>query len=254
MKTKNKYAALLCGIVSLSSVAMANNAHPANPSANALVQAKAADVKPQDIIDKYIQAIGGKDNIDKIKTIHSTGTATVQGTALGYETKKMSPNKFLIVVSLNGSTVSKQVFDGTTGYADQQGNKKDFAADDIKKYNEVKGLFPQEYYATAGYTLALKGSTKVNDKPAYTIEVTSPSGIRSTEYYDSVSHLLVRQDIDVSSMSVIATFDNYKAVNNVLIPYKLSQDINTSNGEMTIDIAADSITANANDVAETDFK
>ncbi|MDE1193509.1 MAG: hypothetical protein PW786_15385 [Arachidicoccus sp.] len=254
MKTLITYGALLFSMANFTSIASAKNISPIHHHSHIVIQKNIYEVKPQEIIDKYIQAIGGKDNLDKIKTIHSTGNASVQGQELPYETKRMNPNKLLVNVSMNGQTVSKQVFDGIAGYKEQMGNKADYSADEIKKYGEAKGLFPQEFYATAGYALTAKGTTKVNEKAAYIIEVTSPSGIKSTEYYDSVSYLLVRQDVSQNGLDLSIIFDNYKPVNNVLFPYKLTQSISTANGVMEVGIIADSIIVNGNDVADADFK
>lgn len=255
MKTKSKYALLFCGVVCSSSVAFSNNHFDKiQPRNNITVASKIDDVKPQNIIDQYIQAIGGKQNIDQVKTISSSGSISMQGMSMPYEVKSMNPNKISIVATMNGSIASKQVFDGKKGYKEQMGNKADLTDDEMKPYLDQKGLFPQEYYVSANYILVLKSTDKINDKPAYVIEVTSPSGYKTTEYYDSASHLLVRQDVNQQGINVSTIFSDYRVVNNVLLPFKMTQNIQTPSGDMAMDFITDTYTINGNDVTDADFQ
>src|ERR1700755_1269307 len=213
MKSTIRYIYFVCGIISLSSTAFVNR----------------SDIDPINIINKYIQAIGGKENVDKLKTIHCSGSVLIveSGVAdpidrlkLTYDSKGMGPNKHSIIVSANGDIISKDVFDGVTGYKKQPGSRAELIPDDVKGFKVLKGIIPQEFYGTSGYSLLYKGTTTIDNRSAYIIEVTPPSGNKITEYYDSLSCLLVRQDIIQNEVPLTLMLGDYRSVNNVLFPYK----------------------------------
>ena len=81
----------------------------------------------------------------------------MRGQALATTSKKMAPNMEITEVNMATMTVMKQVFDGTTGYQSQMGNKKDFEAVTIAEKKEAPVIFPQLYYGE-GYQLELQGT------------------------------------------------------------------------------------------------
>ena len=181
----------------------------------------------------------------------------IHGMALNYQSKQMSPNMEVTNVEMNGNTVMHKVFDGKTGSMTQMGNKQDLGADEIAEGLETKGLFPQLFYKDGGYKLESAGIEKVGANDAYKINVTSPSGKKSSEYYDVNSGLLVKnirttkangQDIDQS-----IEFSNYKKVEDVMFPFTDSVSVQTPQGAQEFVIDIDDVKVNTGVTAE-DFK
>ena len=133
---------------------------------SAMVGSVTAAPKPQDIINNYIKAIGGADELAKVTSINSTGEMVVQGMTMQTTEKKMAPNMEMTEVKMNGMTAMRQTFDGTTGSKAQMGNKKDLDADELAEKKGVKSIFPQLGYAN-GYTLEAGGTDKVDGSDAY---------------------------------------------------------------------------------------
>ena len=73
---------------------------------------KAVDpsVTAKTIFDKYIQAIGGKDAVAKVKSVFMIADAEIQGQKLKLETKTTVSGKFSQIVSMGGMVISKQIF------------------------------------------------------------------------------------------------------------------------------------------------
>ncbi len=143
----------------------------------------AVNISANDIIAKYIAAIGGADELKKVNSYSSTGEMTVQGTKLTLTEKKLAPNLELTEMQMGGQTVVHEVFDGAKGYQTQMGNKKDMTDEELADKKDEKGLFPQLYYNDGTFKLEVAGVEKVGDANAYKIKVTGPSGKASTEYY-----------------------------------------------------------------------
>ena len=64
-----------------------------------------------DVVNKYFEAIGGKEKAMAVKTTMMVSNATIQGTPLVMTTKASAPNKTLMTISVMGNTMQKVVFD-----------------------------------------------------------------------------------------------------------------------------------------------
>lgn len=225
------------------------------PPANVKTPA-ATSVTAKDVIAKYITAIGGADELKKINSVSVTGEMSMQGMNLVVTEKKMAPNMSLMEINMNGQAVIRKAFNGTTGYQSQMGNKKAMEGDELNDSKNAKGIFDQLYY-NDGYKLELAGTEKVNGMDAYKLNITSPSGSKSTEYYDVVSGYLVKNEktIKGGGQKVLNSveFSNYKKVGNVMFPFTNSISVQSDRGTQEFVIEVKDIKLNT-DVKADDFK
>ncbi len=216
-----------------------------------------SNVSPNEIISKYIKAIGGENELKEIKSVAITGKMNMQGMALDYEQKQMSPNMEVTNIIMNGNPVVHKFFNGKTGSTTQMGNTQDLTADEIEEGVETKGLFPQLFYKAGSYKLDDGGTEKVGTNDAYKINVTSPSGKKSTEYYDINSGYLVKtvRSTKTNGQEVQQSieFSNYKKVADVMFPFTDAVSVQTAAGAQEFVINIDDIKVNAGVSAE-DFK
>ena len=217
----------------------------------------ASDKTPDEIIGSYIKAIGGENKLKDVKSVAVTGKMNVQGMALDYEQKQMSPNMEVTNVVMNGNPVVHRVFDGKTGSMTQMGNKQDLSEDEIAQGLENKGIFPQVFYKEAGYKLDNAGIEKVGGNDAYKINVTSPSGIKSTEYYDVNSGYLVKAVRNVKTggqeVQQSVEFSNYKEVGSIMFPFTDNVSVETPAGSQEFTVDVEDVKLNTG-VAAEDFK
>jgi hypothetical protein len=92
-------------------------------------------VTAKNVIDKYIEAIGGEDKVMAINSVMITSSAKVQGIAITAIDKMATPNKMAKVISGMGQVFQKVIFDGKKGYQEVQGRRIDMTPDQI---NEIK--------------------------------------------------------------------------------------------------------------------
>lgn len=226
----------------------------AKPVSQAANEAKKVDVtvNAATIIKKYLDAIGGEATLQTINTINIDFDASVQGMSLTGNVKKMNPDKELTTVSLNGNTVVKNVFDGTKGYIEMQGQKKDMEAREISNKKEMGGIFRQLKYSQPDYKLSVDGIEKINGEDAYKLIVTSASGKKNTEYYDVKSGLLKKvESTEITAAGETPTvleYKDYKKFGSILFP---STWVNQA-GSQTVDITVKDIKINEA-VAAADF-
>jgi len=228
------------------------NAKPVAAKATAAVNMTA-----EQILQKYFAASGGADELKKITSLTLKGIMTVQGMQLDATTKRAAPNLELMELSMNGASAFKQVFNGTTGYQMQMGQKQDMDADEIAMKKDIKGVFPQLYYGDGPYKTEVAGIEKVGDADAYKIKITAPSGNTYAEFYDVSSGLLVKEEVSLkmggADVTSTTEYSNYKKVDNIMLPFTTTQSVQTAQGTQEFTLEAKEYKLNEA-ISEDDFK
>ena len=182
------------------------------------------------ILDKYVQAIGGKAAIEKHTSRIMKGAFDVPAMGLSgsAEIYAKAPDKSLAVITIPGFGVVREGFDGTIGWAEdpQTGLREKSGAElattklDAYFHRElnIKKLYPK---------IMLKGEDKVGDRAAYVLEATPPEGDPEKWYFDVKNGFLLRTDAERESpfgkIPIEFYFDNYKEVDGVKLPFSLRQ-------------------------------
>ena len=200
------------------------------------------------IISKYITAIGGEAAIKAVTALQQTGEMDMQGNKLAVTIKNMAPNLSSFEISMGGQTAMKQAFNGTTGYQMQMGKKTELTGDDLTDKKEDKGFISQFYYATDGTKMESAGAAKVGTADAYKVNVTSASGKKKTEYYDTKTGLLLKEEKTIKKGTMEITqsteYSDYKKVGDVLFPHTINQSIQTAQGSQDFAIIIKEIKVN----------
>ncbi|WP_350286459.1 pitrilysin family protein [uncultured Croceitalea sp.] len=176
----------------------------------------------ENVIEKYLEAIGGKDKLEAVESYAMVAEAEMQGMKLELEMKKTSKNQFMQDVRMMGNSMQKQVIDGDRGYMMAQGQRKDLTEEEIKALKEESAAFPELNYLVAG-NITLEGIEAVGDKKAYKLKITD----EKTVFYDVESGLKLQevqvQEVQGQTMQQNMRLSDYKDVSGILFPFKLSQ-------------------------------
>lgn len=230
-------------------------AQPVSAATSSTKTAPAVEAKT--IISDYLTALGGIEELKKVKSVVSNLGMSMQGMTLDVQEKKMFPNMELTTVKMGGNIVNKNLFDGTTGYQEQMGQKKEMTKDEIEEKKAQTSIFDQVDYLTGNYKLKVAGTEKVEGKDAYKVEVTLPAGKSQVEYYDIQSHLLVRvvKDVQANNMTIsnTITFADYKKVGNVMFPFTQQVSVSANGQEQNFEMKVTDIKLNEG-VTAADFK
>ncbi len=203
-----------------------------------------AGLTATNVVDSYFKAIGGADKVHAIKSIMTSSDAKVQGMAINLTTKIAAPNKTSVVVFGMGQTLSKQIFDGSKGYVEQQGRRTDLAGEKLKEAKENPGLFKDDSYKSG----KLDRIVSLEGKPAYVII----SG-KIEAYYDVKTGLKVKEVATSKAggkeVKTPVNFSDYKTVNGIKFPHKISMKM----GPMSLEFIVKEIKINEG-VTDADFK
>ncbi|MFN6245917.1 MAG: insulinase family protein [Chitinophagaceae bacterium] len=144
------------------------------------------------LINKTVEAMGGKASIEKIKDVQLNGKVGVMGQSIDVVQKIIQPGSAVMLMSMGGMVISKQaVVDGKYEVS-QQGMQAPIT-DDLKEgLDESAYLVPELMYQQKGYTLNIVGIEQVDGKDAIDVELTAPSGKKSHRFYDKETYLLVK--------------------------------------------------------------
>lgn len=200
-------------------------ANPSKPGKIAIPQGMNA----QKVIDKYLEARGGKANIKALKNSTAHMSAEIMpGRKLDIK-NVVANGKSYTESGMGGMVMSKQVYDGQKLWMEMQGQKQEMPAEKAKDAAVTSYVVPETAYESLGCQVTLSGVEKVGDKPAYALEVTTPSGEKMTEYFDMESGLKVRTAKSVKTpqgeMTITVEYEDYRPVAGVLFPHSIAMPL-----------------------------
>jgi predicted Zn-dependent peptidase len=203
-----------------------------------------AGVTASSVVDKYFDAIGGKNKVAAVKSVKISSEAKVQGMLLNLIQKSATPNKSSIIVSMGGNVMSKNVFDGAKGYQEARGQKKELDGKELEVAKKNISLFSDEAYRKG----TLDRIEPINGKKAYVIKFD-----KKEIFYDMESGLKLKEVSTVKGpqgeVKDPVEFSNYKEVNGVKFPYLMVRSM----GPMKLNFEVKEIKINEG-VSDADFQ
>ena len=198
-----------------------------------------------DVVNKYFEAIGGKEKAMAVKTTMMVSNATIQGTPLVMTTKASAPNKTLMTISVMGNTMQKVVFNGEKGYQEVQGRKTDMKPEDITEGKEANAIFNDLNY-TSGKLTRIE---PIDGKNTIVLKIGNEE-----IFYDMTSGLKVKaiktvKTPDGKEVKVPTTFGDYKPVEGIMFPHS----IEIKSGPMNLNFKISEIKINKG-VEDKDFE
>jgi outer membrane lipoprotein-sorting protein len=190
-------------------------------------QAQTAD----ELIEKNLQAKGGREKLKAVQTLRMTGKMNVgPGAEAPFTLELKRPNRGRIEFTLQGMT-GIQGYDGTTGWMVMPFlGKKDpetMAAEDLKTMeNQFDFEGPLVDYKAKGHQVELVGKEEVEGAPVYRLKVTKKNGDISNLFLDGEYFLEIRDESKVTQrgqeVEIISTFGDYKPVDGLVFAHSLS--------------------------------
>jgi hypothetical protein len=149
-----------------------------------------------DIIAKYIAAIGGKDKLDAIKNIYMEGNINQGGVQIPLKIWKVSRKSMRTEFSFNGMTGYNIVrTDSGWSFVPFQGQKtpEPMTADQVKEAQpqlDAGGTLTN--YKKYGYKVTYEGKDDVDGTDAYKLKVVISDSLSETYYIDMTSYYILR--------------------------------------------------------------
>lgn len=186
--------------------------------------AAAANMTVQQVLDKYIAAIGGKDKLMAVKDLTMTMAANVMGQSLEMKIAQKAPDKTYQSMSMGGVTQQESILNGDKGKVSVGGQSQAMPAEQIADAKEQAVLFTEMQFDKLGYKTKLVGTENVGTVNAFVVEAESPSGKKQTLFFDTKTYLKIKESSNVPGpngqiMTVSTDLGDYQAVDGVLFPF-----------------------------------
>lgn len=185
------------------------------------------------IIDRYVEALGGAAAIQKITSRISRGTVEILGSGASgtIEFYEKAPNKQMHLLTVPDLFTSYGGFNGTIGWGFDQEKKKatELKGKDLESLKVDSEFYKAIQIKVPTSKLTFKGEEKIQfrDGPrqTYVVEAKPETGNSRKMYFDTESGLLIRRDTQDSSsegkVPVREFYLDYKNVDGVMVPFTI---------------------------------
>lgn len=167
------------------------------------------------IVEKYLEAIGGKAKLEAVNTIKQVSTAEIQGMAMEMELLVDKAQGTAVQnVKMGGNTMSKITITEDRAQAVMMGQTQDLPEEMAGPMKSYLDIFPELGYAKRGATLELDGIAAVNGEQAYKVKVTFGE-VTSVDFFSIESGLKLQSE---NPQTGTVIFKNYKEFDGILFP------------------------------------
>lgn len=224
---------------------------PANSTNPAKLAKKLHDPKAIEIINKYLEILGGKDALKNVnsysavgKFVLKIGSQTTQG---NYTLDRKFPNKFAEDIKITGVASLRTIFDGNKLFTENS-----FESGTEEKDESAKSA--TALWANIREMLDVEKDARIISSPSeetldgkQVISITVINGEDIVFYFfDKITGLLSKRLTSYFAYQ----FDDYKKFDGILFPTKIIQ---SDNSEGTIDITISDVKVNV-EISEDKFK
>lgn len=197
---------------------------PAGPGAQASPTPRPAMPSADEIINKYVAAIGGQAAIDKLKTRVMKGSInTSSGLTLTYEIDQSAPDRaYEIFVSPRGTM--ERAVSGNVGWEKNPQGLRDITGQQFADLKMSLQLF-RNLKLKEQYTNIRVGGRKekIGERDVYLLIGTTADKKRERLFFDAETGLLLRRVSYTETMIGIipeqTDFDDYRDVDGVKLPF-----------------------------------
>lgn len=187
-----------------------------------------------ELVEKSIQAQGGREKIDAVKSARMTGKLAMgQGMEAPMVIETVEPNKIRMEMTFQGMTMI-QAYDGKSGWQVQpfMGKTEPEAMNeqDLKAMeDQLDNMDLLTKYKEKGHTLELVGKEELEGSPVYKLKLTKKNGEVMNIYLDAETYLQVKQTgkakMQGQEVETETSLSDYKEVGGILYPHSIQTKV-----------------------------
>jgi hypothetical protein len=176
------------------------------------------------ILDRYVQALGGAEALTKITTRVAKGSRIgADGVLVPEEVYQKAPDKLLTITSYP-QVVFSNGFNGTTGWGHSSREGATPLPDQLLAQLKRDAVFYKELKTEQLYpSLTVLGKTPVRDAEAYVVQAKPVDGPLEKLFFDVKTGLLVRRytesDTPLGKLPLQTDYEDYRDVDGVKQPF-----------------------------------
>ena len=204
---------------------------------------------PATVIAKYLEAVGGEEKIQTIKNASMTAEASFQGQIIEIKTIADSENSRLMQsTAVGGNVMQKTLFVDGKGQMVMMGQTQELTEETVAMLKPQTFVFPEQHYEEMGFKLAYIGEEDLEGVAVHKLEMTSPTGIVTQEFYSVESGLKLKTS---SESAGDISYSDYQEVDGILMPMLLT----IKNPMLPVALEAKIVSVKFNQIlTDTDFQ
>ncbi|RKR11976.1 hypothetical protein C8C83_3734 [Flavobacterium sp. 90] len=184
------------------------------------INAQQQDEKAVAIINKELDAMGGKNFIKSIKTLYTNSETQMEGRTANWVVKEMKPNIGSFEIVYGERVVFKSWYDGKVGYNLSSGQKTVANQDNFKDKAFKKNIFNElDYLDPSLYKLEYLGTEDFESAKCHKVKATGIGDNKKVEflYFDDKTSFLVKSETVKGEKDSFATvvYGDYKKFNKL---------------------------------------
>jgi hypothetical protein len=193
------------------------------PGAQAAPSATPALPSADEIFNKYIAAIGGQANVDKIKSRMVKGTvAQPNGGPITFESVQAAPDKFHVRATVAQGTVERG-FNGTVGWEKSPNGVRQLSPIEVAQLQNSVSLLRHIRLKEQFTGARVRTGEKIGDRPTYLVIGTTADKRQERLFFDAETGLLLRRISYLTTLIGLIPeqidFEDYRDVDGVKFPF-----------------------------------
>jgi hypothetical protein len=193
------------------------------------------------IIDKYVQAIGGRKAILAHSSSHATGTFTVAGAGISgnIDIYNAKPALSLVKTTIGGIGEIVEGFDGTHGWGISPMTGPSLAEGAELQQKRFDADFYSDLHEESRYTsMNVLEKTTFEGRPAYKVSMLKKIGGEDLEYFDAETGFKIgttgSREGPMGAMNITVSQTDYKKFGDVMVPTTIKQSVSGVQNVITI--------------------
>jgi hypothetical protein len=191
--------------------------------------ARAQGLPPaQQVVEKYVQAVGGRDAMSRWTKRHLTGEVSVPaaGMTMTMESWYARPNRMLTKVEMQGMSMAQGVNNGVAWSNSPMQGARILSGDEAKQVLELQN-FDNNFDLTKVFaSMETVGDRTVDGRPCWNVKMVTAGGIEVHNCFDKETGLLVgatmKQHSQMGDIDTESVMSDYRDFDGVKMPTKIT--------------------------------
>jgi outer membrane lipoprotein-sorting protein len=185
-----------------------------------------------EVVEKYLKAIGGADKWKKLESTIMTAKGEAQGMTFPVTMSAMRPNSLKVELDIQGMKMIQPSFDGTTAWIINPfgGGAEPTKMDEEATKELARNNFEDEFidYKTKGHTVTLEGTEEAEGAKCFKLKIALKQGGEKIYFMDVENFIpIMVREFAMSGpnkgQASEAVYGDYKEVEGMMMPHSIEQ-------------------------------
>lgn len=184
----------------------------------------------REVVNRFIDAIGGKDAIMAQGGRHMMGSFSIPSQGIGgaLDVYAQPPNRMLVKVTIDGIGEIKTGYDGTTAWAmNPMVGPQVLDSLQLRQLQQQADFYSSLYPESQIASLETVGTEPFEGVSCYNVKVTTTWGETYNEYFDVETGLQVgsrrKQESQMGAIETVAVASDWRVIEGMKVPFKSVQ-------------------------------